>query len=924
MPTSDKILQRGQLSGNVDAPVLTYPTLRGYVRRNDPDMVRSFPYFTSLTGTSMVVGCRTAPVGGALTSITINFTSDGYTDAINTINAASPGDIKAYDDAGFLVIQSLHGGGKNSLEILSGAAAPILGFDYNGLTGISKAGDLATSSSGGSNQSNPPGTKLVSHDENFQSAIVNRAIMGAVQGLDQMVFDLDREIAVYRILSLTLGAGSSFNIASSFNIRLATDMMTRGFSLDHIQVFDSGGNAVYVSDTRVRVTSVTYGALINPLAAFATWGTPDGKSVASPQNNTGLKVALTAITSIKGNVIVATGALFVTNNVQAKDVITIQSATNTTPFDHNGQYVVIAVVDENTIVVRAMGTHEDFSGEDKPRALNANKPGGTNYGNVGVYIGNFVPTTMKNSGAGNDQMYFNMNESLSPGTYLIALPVGQSVREMGTNSIVAGSSTPSGTPGMLPIHIKDPDIAYKSQQNIFKYLNHFDQKIQLGESNASSNAGAMIERILHTVAPTATTKYTLLQVCTINGGGGAIMGRTYANVTAAGYHLVTTANCYWDQSLSAGAGGWSKDTVGTAALKVEIDAADFNVYSVAAGVTTWPDSVGGPGWVQNFNLDTPTATLTMTGMTVTLSVLNAAQVNATNLSVTGQATIAQLLLEKAAVTDRNAVLQGIDSDGAGHSYVRYQLDHLGYPMHRLVIFDEQWFWDSATSGATGVADGTAFLGGRWELKCSAGANGSWIAAWADPIAANSFTLHSTNVNNLATWLRNRAYIFPLPGSGARNNTVLVCEYEVNINAANASNFWLIGFFDDNGAGADPQNSTNASCWLQVTGVGTYKLKTLGGGLVDTHVTPTWGSFDRVRIEIHGSASPFGLSVGGSVVTNVFINGVYVAESITSVVNLFTAGKFGFYSKNTGTPPDNWMTVGPVRIVWNRFDTLPNL
>jgi len=880
MAKTDSLIQRGQLSGNVDQQILTYPTIRARVRRNDPDISKAYPYYPSLNTKTLIVDLKTSPTA-VPTTITITFASDSYTDTIVKINTDAAGDIKAYDDNGYLTLQSLHGGGKNIMEITGGTALSILGFDVASLGGASRAGDIASAPAGGVVQSNPSGTVLISRDESLQSSVINRAILGSLYGIDQILSDLDREIPVFRTVSLVLAApAASFNLSSSLSARLAIQAMDNEFGLDQIQIFDSTNQSVYVNDNRVRVSSVTYGALVNAAVSFVTWGTPDGKAVTKPApTNTGLKVALTTITSIVGNIITATGANFITKRAQVKDIVTIQGATNSIPFDHNGQFVIVSVISEDSIAVRAMGTHEDLSAEDKPRALNSYLGGG-GYGSVGVYLGNYLPVEMK-SGAGNDRMFFNLNQTLPAGTYFITLPVGQTIREMGSNGAVVQAS------GLAPIHLKDPDLPSRGLTNSFKAINHFLTGLYLGESLLDAS-GSRTPRVIDYTAPTGTSIYTLLEEDRTVAGGNVI-ARTYGVVDTDGVHLALTFNCSWNGTV------WVKDKTGIGASFIRFRNTKVECLYRSSD-TNWNDS----GWTTPFSLLHSAGDLTvLTSITSALG------------------TLKQVLLQKGVSdTDTNALLIAKDTDGS----VRYVLDHYGYPTARLTVFDEIWAWRDAAS-ASGVADATAFNGGLWEIKCSVAVSAQYAWSIADPLMSGSFTLFGTAVNNLKSWFQNKNAIFALPGASSRNNVVLTAQWEAKISASDLNRTWMVGFFDDN---TDPLTSANVGCWFQTVNGANWFGKIVGATAIDTTVAPDWGNYQRFRVEINGSATPVGVAAGNVVVTNFYINDALVATRNGTVNASSFYGKFGLYSANTGTPANTSLTIGPVKIVVNRYDSLPSL
>lgn len=396
--------------GNAFLPRVSNPTIRGSIRRADPDGSHASPFFLSLTGKTLIV--EVTPVVG---NITINFSSDLMSDAIAAINAASPSNLKAVDDDGYIRIINLNTGNKNSLTIKGGTSLTFLGFILTPEPGsISFAGDIATASPGRGQtglQNNPHGTHLLAQDEDLTTSVINRGIVGSLGHAERIIRDLDREIPIIRkiaVTTITLPTTAEhafvianpairfpvdgFGLAGSNPTGLILDQLVRLKSFpDDIDVYD-----IAQTDPVPHISKVVYNpgsiGVSDNTQTFAVWGTPDGKSVFNSQLRN--KQPPVTISNVRGNVIESSTAAFVTNVTQPGDTLIIESASNNTPFNHNGEFVVTEVIDETRVAVRAKGSAEKtYVVSSIPTELNANLPGGSSYGTARVIVGSYIPAT---------------------------------------------------------------------------------------------------------------------------------------------------------------------------------------------------------------------------------------------------------------------------------------------------------------------------------------------------------------------------------------------------------------------------------------------------------------------------------------------------------------------------------------------------
>lgn len=451
------------LIGNANLPRQANPTLRGTNRRSDPTGGNPLPFFSGLSGTSLTINYT--PTG----STVINFVSDGFQAAIDLINAADASNLQASDDDGYLRLTNLNAGGANDIRISAGTAAPILGFRVFPRPGSeSFAGEIATSPAGRSqSQDNPHGTALIAGDEEITSEGINRAIIGALLHAERLVADLDLEsLEVVEVDAVVqdhpISGERVFRIQDStlripirgFGISVANP--AAGALDDQCLFLEVSGadkrEFIELTNTEAygRVIGIAYDDLTNTIDlanTFTTWGTPDGRSIFN-KSATDNKHPSTAIVEIDGDVIRATGATFQTLDCQPGDTLVIESATNTTPFGHNGEFIVTEVLGEDEIRVRPKSAFErNFTAGEIPRSLNANLPGGTSYGNLRVLIGDYISASTL--------VFVVSPNTISAATHRVRLRVGRRIKEtslQSANALRAFGSNMDRIAELLRIH----------------------------------------------------------------------------------------------------------------------------------------------------------------------------------------------------------------------------------------------------------------------------------------------------------------------------------------------------------------------------------------------------------------------------------------------------------------------------------------
>lgn len=393
--------------GNVDLARNINPRLRGSIRREDPG-ANPEPHFTGLGGETLNIDV--SPTG----PLVINFVTDDLDDALALLNAEDPTNLKAFEEDGYVVIQNLNGGEKNYIEVTGGNAAALLGFVATPEAGSkSFAGELATAPPGRfKEQDNPQGTSYIAGDEDLTSSVLNRAIAGSVVEAGRIANDLDVLVPTVRELTgaVATHAGSGkkvvyvldadlripvngFGITGTTQTARELDSVVQILTTDDEPIIDiDQATERYARVLDIYAEAVGTGSpTLDNSVEMSSFGTPDGGSVFGPNISILNISSATSISQIRGDLLIATGATFQSDGVQPGNTAVIEAATNGDPFNHNGEFIVTEILTETIIAVRPKSSFEGtFITTEKPRELNANLPGGSNYGTVRVVVGDYV------------------------------------------------------------------------------------------------------------------------------------------------------------------------------------------------------------------------------------------------------------------------------------------------------------------------------------------------------------------------------------------------------------------------------------------------------------------------------------------------------------------------------------------------------
>lgn len=432
-----------QLLGKTMFPRNTSPTLRAKVRRNDPTGLVSAPFYAGLAGKKLSLEFTRESGGNVIVDNgTVTFSSDQYASAIAQINALSPLNIRAFDADGFLTIQDLNAGKTHFIRakpqaVPSEEGADILGFIVDPYPGsVSYAGEVS-SAPGIRTQGNPQGTALLGDGEDLTAMAVNRGFVSVLGFVARATQDLQREVVAFKKVAVTAYTHpiSSVRVFAIDDPTLRIPLRAFGittpaapaYGLDpQVELVNDNGEALFLADgNKVRVLDVFYGTNATGLSTatpFSTWGSPDGKSIFGSAVWQKTKTAEFDITVMENDIITCSGADFSDKFVQPGDPVRISVATNNTPWNNNGWWVVEKVWDNERISLRPLADNEDipFSPpSERPRALNTSGSS-SGYGKLRVYVGFFLPA--KN-------LIFQINDTAVVGTQ-VKLAVGVKLKDL--------------------------------------------------------------------------------------------------------------------------------------------------------------------------------------------------------------------------------------------------------------------------------------------------------------------------------------------------------------------------------------------------------------------------------------------------------------------------------------------------------------
>jgi hypothetical protein len=383
--------RRPQLAGN-NIPRLRAATVRGNIRRSDPDGISPNPYFPGASAGQTL----NLEIDGAPVSVTL--TGNALSTVLDDINTALGASGYAYPEDGVIAIQTNQIGANGSVEIVGGTAAAALGFDISLGQIRSTGGDIPSTPEG--RVGNWFGVSFPNKNDNLTSESLNRPLARLAGNLDVLFSEHVREDALPRKVNFTASPDGRIltpNSADDVRVFTGLGLLSNASTKEELAPFFFLVDTVTKLPPASRVVGVVRGTPsgLPPYADATSWTGPG-----STGNVLGVDLQKSSgtITSIKnGRVIHVAGANFVADKVRPGDYVKITGATNLTPWSNNGyRWVVEEVIDAQHIAVRPMSRSElaqvgTSSTEAQPIVeLNMAKSGAEVYGSVEIWTGTYT------------------------------------------------------------------------------------------------------------------------------------------------------------------------------------------------------------------------------------------------------------------------------------------------------------------------------------------------------------------------------------------------------------------------------------------------------------------------------------------------------------------------------------------------------
>jgi hypothetical protein len=244
--------------------------------------------------------------------------------------------------------------------------------------------------------------------------------------------------------------------------------------------------------------------------------------------------------------------------------------------------------------------------------------------------------------------------------------------------------------------------------------------------------------------------------------------------------------------------------------------------------------------------------------------------------------------------------------------LRSIIDHNGYPTGRRSEFREEW---ANSLGSQSVTANPITNNPKWQVTIANSATLA-LAGTTTTYPAQTIQLSATSAASSKCSLATANALFS--SSGTLHSIVVEFELALGLAAVagQAAHFGI-------GNNADFSSSVSYA-WFRVSGTGHWLCETAAGGAatsVDSGVTPVVGSDPSggqlFRVELHGSASPYGQCA------LFFINGALVAVSTTNIPSV-SALVIGMTVNSLASGAAQRIQSGPIYSTWNRFLSLSTL
>lgn len=390
---------RSRLAGN-NVPRQTYATLRGSVRRLDPDGVSAFPYFKNLPnpadleinidGFSQVV---TLPSSGVFQDIIT-----ALTDAFARPAPAGPV-ARALDMDGVLAIQSATKGPAGSVEVVGGTAAEALGFDVGISRPRAQGGDVVGAPE--ARVGNAHSVTFPARGEDLSTTSFVRSLARVAGNTDVLHADIAKHLPKMTLLGeashTPITTSSSLVDVTGSEVYIGVGHLSRASTPEEL------ANYFILIDPNTglpspsRVVGVVVGSVTTdpPPGGYADAATPNDTGNVlgvnlpkyGPLPITAIKEGCVAVVDLNGS------------DVSSGDIVRIDgddASINSLPWDHRGTRWVVEEYNITEMLLRPLSRREQdlygfWSDERQPvLELNGEKQASQSFGTVTGYAGTYI------------------------------------------------------------------------------------------------------------------------------------------------------------------------------------------------------------------------------------------------------------------------------------------------------------------------------------------------------------------------------------------------------------------------------------------------------------------------------------------------------------------------------------------------------
>lgn len=367
------------------------PTLRGSLRRRNPDGTIAEPYFSGLPGGggTLIVQSKFDP-NQAPGSTTVSVVASGggtvtMSSLLTQLNAQlSSIKVSAFDDGGCVGFISTSTTPADAwIAVTGGTASAALGFDTTVQPFRAVPGDLKSAPEG--RTGNPFGAVLPTPGENFDSDAVTRALGRIMSNMDVLYSEQSREEPVVTKIGSVVGPASYVDVESvvagqrvfTAGTPNTTKVLSATSTKEEIARFFYLMDQVSKQQAQSAVSGVTDGANTNVLGVEQ-------------------QVATGSITDIPSGDILRIGVSVA--NAKPGDYVKIAGANNGSWRNNGYRWVVEEVPDSSSLRVRPMSSLElELVGETIDEVqpvveLSTVKSSGETYGTATVYRSPFAPS----------------------------------------------------------------------------------------------------------------------------------------------------------------------------------------------------------------------------------------------------------------------------------------------------------------------------------------------------------------------------------------------------------------------------------------------------------------------------------------------------------------------------------------------------